>query len=132
MTSVATFEFKTLTTLPAIQDEASKYWCGEGYKVDAQVWRPETVDRIICILEYFYYGSTHELDMMAITAKYLLSISHDNLLYYYRCGDFVGDIDTKHPNYFGGKFIGHLKVDHLVRPEYQPSMVSTDIYAVVP
>jgi hypothetical protein len=132
MTSVATFELKTLAALSTIQDRASQYWCGDGYKVDAQSWRPGTLDRVICVLEYFYYCNTHELDMMAMTAKYLLSVSQDNLLHYYRCEDFVGDIDTKHPNYFGGKFIGNLKVDDLVRPEYQPSMVSTDIYAVVP
>jgi hypothetical protein len=132
MTSVATFELKALTALPVIQESASQYWYGHGYKVDAQSWRPGILDRVICVLEYFYYGNAHELDMMAMTAKYLLSVSQDNLLYYYRCIDFVGDIDTNHPNYFGGKFIGNLRVDNLVRPEYQPSMVSTDIYAIVP
>lgn len=128
MTSVATFELKFEIDLPNLKAGAEQYWHGQGYRVDILKWRP---NQIICVLEYFYMRDSHELNMMARTAKYLLSISQDNFLFYYRCFDFVGDLDQKRENYSGGRLMGNLQVDDLLLPAYQPSMASPDIWMII-
>lgn len=130
MTSVATFELKTIVDLSTLKTVVSSYWQGDGYKVDIQSWKPDTLNRTLCILEYFYSGDIHELEMMTMTAKYLLSVAQDDFLYYYRCIDFLGDLDSNHENYFGGKFMGNLNIEKLTLPEYQPSMASSEIYII--
>jgi hypothetical protein len=130
MSNVATFELKTHIEASIVRDRASQHWNGLGYEADVCQWWADTPNRILCVLEYFFYGDSHEAAMMVATVKYLLSISQESFIYYYRSIDFVGDLDCEGSSYFGGCLVKNITVEDLYLSQYQPSMASTDIFKV--
>ena len=66
--------------------------------------------------------------MLVDTANYLTSIAENEIVYYYRCIDFISDRDPKKPTYKSGEDLEILHPNDLYKPEYCPSMSACDIY----
>ena len=128
MTSVAAFELRTNLVASAIRNGVSKYWYGKGRQVDICSWWPDEPNHILCVLEYFYHCDSLELRMLVDTANYLTSIAENEIVYYYRCIDFISDRDPKKPTYKSGEDLEILNPNDLYKPEYCPSMSACDIY----
>ena len=92
--------------------------------------------RIICLLEYFI-DRFEEREMLFQVARYLLKVAEDHCIYYYRCIDFVGLLDSK--NYLNPEEIADyqpitINVGDLLLNAYQPAMstCSVEKYVVRP
>ena len=69
---------------------------------------------VFCVLEYIF-GDPEEESMLRQSIDYLLSISLNYEIFYYRCSDFIGLVDPQHP-------IIEIEVDDLFREEYATSI----------
>ena len=123
MSDSATFELRTKLDEKIIQEEISKIWIqprGKGYYVDVfpgykidKNSKPKAVDTLICEVSYIF-GSKDEDNSIREIIKYLLQISIDNRIYYYRCADFLGSVKDD--------WVVEITIEDLFTEKYRPSI----------
>jgi hypothetical protein len=122
MTRNATFEFTTNLNPKIVLEQISKLWLGLGYEVDIYtletfVCNIEDKITLFCTLDYIY-GASEEEEMIRKVVAYLLNISLEQKIYYYRYMEArsTDDLDERK------KTPIEITVDDLFREEYEPSL----------
>ncbi|MDB9518991.1 hypothetical protein PN466_18765 [Roseofilum reptotaenium CS-1145] len=116
MTSVATFEFATNLKINEIKKKLSEFWCN-GRRVDVipRESRNKKEENIyLCVLEYILFEKEEE-PKIRLVVDYLLSISSNNQIFYYRDYDVI-DLCVQHGNPV------EIKIDDLFTKEFCPSI----------
>ena len=116
MTSVATFEFSTNSDISEIEKKLSEFWCNgrtvDIVKIDSISSNKETA--YFCILEYIMFEPEEE-PKIRLVVEYLLSVSSDNQIFYYR--DYsVRNLSKQHGDPV------QINVDDLFTQKYRPCM----------
>ena len=116
MTSVATFEFSTNLDIDEIQKKLSEFWCNgrtvDLVKIDSISSKKETA--YFCVLEYIMFEPEEE-PKIRLVVEYLLSISSDNKIFYYRDYDII-DFCKQHGDPI------QINVDDIFTKKYRPCM----------
>jgi hypothetical protein len=127
MTRNATFEFTTNLQPEIVSMRLSKLWFGVGYTVDIY-----TLDSFVCVLNDiitlcctldYIMGAPEEELMMRQVVNYLLKISIDHKIYYYRYYEANSRWDLEEKKKPSTK----ITIDDLFTEEYEPSLSGNNI-----
>ncbi|MGK7926625.1 MAG: hypothetical protein AB4290_15530 [Spirulina sp.] len=116
MTAIATLEFSTKIDINEIMKKVSYFWLGGvDIRTKSSIVTFEKRNNIyICVLENFSFHDNAKQEMYR-TLNYLVSISDENQIFYYR--DF-GDINLSKQN----KSPVEITIDDVFTQEYCPQM----------
>jgi hypothetical protein len=122
MTRNATFEFATNLQPKIVSMQLSNLWFGVGYEVDIYTLDPfvcvlnDTI-ALCCTLDYIMGASEEEI-MMRQVVDYLLKISIEHKIYYYRDYEANSRWDLEEKK----KPPTKITIDDLFTEEYEPSL----------
>jgi hypothetical protein len=122
MTRNATFEFTTNLQPKIVSMQLAKLWFGVGYEVDiytldSSICMLKDITTLCCTLDYIWGASEEEL-MIRQIVDYLLKISVEYKIYYYRYSEAnsMWDIEERK------KPPIKITVDDLFTERYEPSL----------
>jgi hypothetical protein len=118
MTRNATFEFTTNLQPKIVSMQLSKLWFGLGYEVDiytldSSICMLNDTIKLCCTLDYFM-GASEEEVMMRQVVDYLLKISIEHKIYYYRYYEADSRWDLEQEEKLSTK----IAIDDLFTEEY--------------
>src|SRR4030042_5536419 len=112
MSATCAFEIKSALKSKDIQSRVSAFWVRHNAR-EVYVSKLTEKNHYLCILSWFFFYPEEEIDLREV-AKYLLSISTEQNIIYYRNGELVYEYNVDHPE--------PISINDLFRKELRPTM----------